>query len=45
MNALMKTRAKAVMIASIEYPEIKDFISKGALRFKSFLDITPDCAL
>lgn len=35
MQALMKTPAQAVMITQVDYPEIGEFVSKGARQFDS----------
>lgn len=42
LTALLKTRAKAVMICDTDYPEIPDFIAGGAVRYRSFADIPDD---
>lgn len=36
LTALMGTRAKPILICTAQYPEIPDFIAKGAERFPSF---------
>jgi len=40
LTALMGTRAKPVIVCNVDYPEIDDFIKKGALHFASFNDIS-----
>jgi beta-phosphoglucomutase len=37
LTALMGTRAKAVLICEVNYPEIPQFIQRGALHFPSFV--------
>lgn len=36
LTALMGTEAKPVLICEVDYPEIGDFIDRGASRFESF---------
>ena len=36
MRALMQTRAQAVIISQIDYPEIGEFVKRGALHFPTF---------
>ena len=38
LTALMGTRAEAVLIFEVDYPEIPEFVSRGARQFSSFLD-------
>jgi HAD superfamily hydrolase (TIGR01509 family) len=39
IRALIETSAKAVMVASIDYPEIPEFIKHGVTRVRSLLDV------
>lgn len=40
IRALLPTRAKPILVSPVKYPEIPEFIEKGALYFPSFDDIT-----
>lgn len=42
LTALMGTRAKAVIICEAKYPEIPEFIKRGALHYPSFKAILQD---
>ncbi|MCB1112827.1 MAG: HAD family phosphatase [Chlamydiales bacterium] len=42
LHALMGTRAKPVMVAPLDYPEIEELQRQGVVRYRSFLDIPED---
>lgn len=39
LTALLGTRAEAVIICEVEYPEIPQFVRRGAKHFNSFVDV------
>lgn len=39
LTALMATRAEAVLVCEVDYPEIPQFVKRGAKHFRTFLDV------
>lgn len=39
LTALMGTRADSVLVTSFDYPEIGEFVSRGARHFRTFVDL------
>lgn len=44
LKALMETRAKPILICEVDYPEIPEFIKKGATHHKTLLEMQQQCS-